>query len=203
MAYILTTRGNYGTPWPSMMRFGPRSWKPRGDKSGNVTGSPAPSTPNAASLLPSLIAHGAGLVGYRGLGQTEPSIQTTALGFTVDCSSLMQYVTSPLCWQYSLQAWQDMNAVATAAGPSITTPPTPPPAPANLTTAPASGEEATQTIDSLLSQQMQDWQTQNQQTMSAAATSLQNVATPSINWALWFGVAAVALFGVFLIRMAR
>lgn len=57
-----------------------------------------------------------------GLGQTLPSVQSSMLGFKVDCASPLQYYASPLCWWKSLDDWIAGNQAATraavaAAGP--------------------------------------------------------------------------------------
>ena len=58
----------------------------------------------------------------RGMGQALPSIQSSMLGFKVDCASPLQYYASPLCWWKSLDDWTAGNQAATqaavaAAGP--------------------------------------------------------------------------------------
>jgi hypothetical protein len=239
VSYLVATRGNYPFPWPSVMRFGPRSWKSPGDQSGNVSGSPSPSTPAAATLLPSLIAHASGLLGFGqadGSGQSQqvlaqqlaaaaaasgggttgavgtpgsggnpsaPATITNVYGNAVDCSNWLTYALNFECWGYSLSSWQQMNAIATAAGSSITASPPTPPAPTNLTIVPSSGEEATSTVDALLNQQMASWQSQNQANMNQAAISLQNLVTTTpeasgINWS-WVLVGIAVVFGLFMV----
>lgn len=60
-----------------------------------------------------------------------PSVLNPGSLLETNCSVRLQYFLSPECWQYSPSAWDQMNALAIAAGPIPQ--PSPPGGPQTLT----------------------------------------------------------------------
>lgn len=138
----------------------------------------------------------------RGLGQL-PSFRESGF-FTVDCSSPLTWALNPTCWDNSPAVWQQMNALATAAGPIPE--PKPPTGPATLQQETLYGaftpEQAIAGGAAATKQQLQDY-------FGGVATSLSNMpggdggggAPPSGLSPLAIaalGIGGAALLGVFL-----
>lgn len=101
---------------------------------------------------------------FTGLGiSPTPGSQGWFSGAATDCTNWVNYAFAPACWAYSIDAWRQMAQFHEPSPPPTVGAPTG----SVLTTPPASGEQAQQTIDDILAQQIRDWQEQNQAEMNA------------------------------------
>lgn len=125
-----------------------------------------------------------------------PSVQSSLLGFNVDCASPLQYYTSPLCWWQTLDDWQAGNLQATRAAVAAAGPiPTMKPAgPSTLVqeTVPGtwSPDQAITAGDAAYTQALSDYFGGVQQNLSDLAG---NPPKPDYTWVWLVGAGIVAL----------
>lgn len=132
----------------------------------------------------------------------------------VDCSSFFTWppnIFNPECYgatYYKLFGNADQKAAAygltspdTVYAP-IQAPPTVKP-PQNLTTPPASGQDASQTVSDVLAQQWNAWVEQNAATMDQTAANIQaagqNQPAAGLSWWVIGALAALGLGGLVLV----
>ena len=146
-----------------------------------------------------------------GLGDSAAvvgNILNPTKGTALNCSLFGGGVFQKACWCLSwpsLCSESDYVAAQALANPDVynTLKPPPPvgsPTGAALNTPPASGEVAQQTVDTILTQQMTDWQTQNQAALDQTQGTLDAYAQQyqqATSGTKWWLIAALAGLGLF------